>query len=94
MALFDCQLLTLGQSFIGRNGELLQMIKRVRWATLVALATTTTIGLLSLAPGVAKYFVLVRIVLLHYDIFISLLSVIISFRGWRARCGSTLDGKN
>ena len=66
--------------------DLIRLIKRVGNATIVAVATTSAAGLLSLAilniPG--TYHELLHI-LLDFDLLINLLSVIFSFFDWKTR---------
>ena len=84
VGLFNYPLLQLGKSFLRGNMEKLQTIKRSRWAAVVAWVSTVTMGLLSLVPGVSKYYLLGS-VLIDFDIMITLLSVIISFRDWKTK---------
>ena len=92
VALFNIPILNLGESFLERNTDQIEMIKRARWAALAALVSTITIALLCLQPGVAKYYLLGS-VFYDFDILISLISVIISFTDWKERLAPCLNGR-
>ena len=70
-------------SFVEKNG-FLKMIKRVRNATIVAVATTSLTGFITLALLGKTYELLLHLII-DVDILVNLLCVIFSFSDWKAR---------